>query len=136
MDSCREATRHAACCLGQVTFAANNHKTECVGEDGNLRTIVLRDSQEAPKRKRTLGDEAARSLHTPSDVVSRPVDQQVKKAVRPREVQRQDPPSKKRITEARYKAERAEAAQVALERNLEHKASFSRGLPLWKLLRG
>ena len=57
-------------------------------------------------------------------MVSRPVDKQVKKAVRLREVQRQDPPSKKRLTQARYKAERAEATQAALEGNLKHKVGF------------
>ena len=34
------------------------------------------------------------------------------------------PPCKKRLTAARYRAERVEAERAALKRNLEHKASL------------
>ena len=46
-------TRHLVCCLGQVTYVTKNYKTECVGEDGSVRTAVFREAQEVPKRKET-----------------------------------------------------------------------------------
>ena len=38
------ALQHAACQLGVVTHAANNHKTTVMGRDGQWRTITKRDS--------------------------------------------------------------------------------------------
>jgi hypothetical protein len=121
VQSCREAVRHAACCLGQVTFAANNHKADRVGDDGKLHTVTLRDSQDAPKKKHTANEKVVKSA---SKAVAAKTAKQAKKAVRPLDLQCQDPPSKKRLTEARYRAERAEAARAALKRNLERRDSL------------
>ena len=43
--SAQAASLHAACLLGQVTFAANNHKAQQLDEKGNMVTVTLRDSQ-------------------------------------------------------------------------------------------
>ena len=119
LTSCREATRHAACCLGQVTFAANHHKVERAGEDGITRTVIIRDAQEAPRKQHSPGDRAARSA---SKVVHEKATKQAKRAVQLFEFQRQEPPSKRRLTEARYRAERAVADRAALKRNLAQPA--------------
>ena len=61
-----------------------------------------------------------------SKAVAAKTAKQAKKAVRPLDIHRlhcQEPPSKKRLTEARYRAERAEACRAALKRNLEDRAS-------------
>jgi hypothetical protein len=121
VQSCREAVRHAACCLGQVTFAANNHKVERVGDDGELHTVTLRDSQDVPKKKHIASEKVGKSA--PKAVAEKTV-KQAKKAARHLDLHCQAPPSKKRLTEARYRAERAEAARNALQRNLEHRASL------------
>ena len=124
VDSCREAVRHAACCLGQVTFAANNHKVERVGEDGKMHSAILRDSQEAPAKKHACQDKAAKSAKSATKAVDVETAKQARKVVRPLEPHRQAAPSKKRRTEARYRAERAEAVRIAFKRNLEYKASL------------
>ena len=121
IQSGREAARHAACCLGQITLAANNHKAERIGEDGNMHTVTLRDSQDAPKKKHSPKDKVAKGAVT---AAAAKTTKQATKAVLTLETHRQAPPSKKRLTEARYRAERAEAARTALKRNLEHKASL------------
>ncbi len=51
--SAEAASAHAACLLGMVTFAANNHVEELVNEDGTTTRKVLRDSQDKPKKMRT-----------------------------------------------------------------------------------
>jgi len=125
VQSCREAVRHAACGLGQVTFAANNHKAERVGEDGKLHTVTFRDSQEAPKKLQQVSS-SEKLAKRASKAVAAKTAKQAKKAVRPLDIHRlhcQEPPSKKRLTEAHYRAERAEACRAALKRNLEDRAS-------------
>ena len=120
IQSGREAARHAACCLGQITFAANNHKAERIGEDGNMHTVTLRDSQDAPKKKHSPKDKVAKGAVT---AAAAKTTKQATKAVLTLETHRQAPPSKKRLTEARYRAERGEAQRSALKRNLEHLGS-------------
>ena len=51
VKSATTAALHSACLLGQVTFAANNHKVEQVNEEGCKVTIVKRDAQLAPRRR-------------------------------------------------------------------------------------
>jgi hypothetical protein len=120
IQSGREAVRHAACNLGQITFAANNHKAERMGEDGKLHTVTLRDSQDAPKKKHTAGAEAVKA--ETKAVAARAV-KRARKDTRPLDLSCQAPPSKKRLTEARYRAARAEAEKAALKRNLDHRTS-------------
>jgi hypothetical protein len=121
VQSGREAVRHAACRLGQITFAANNHKVERRGDDGKLQTMTLRDSQDAPKKKHTAKDKAVQGA--PEAAAAKTV-KQAKKVARPLDLRRREPPSKKRLAEARYRAERAEATRAALKRNLDCKASL------------
>jgi hypothetical protein len=61
LQSARVACLHAACTLGSVTFAANNHKVEEVDEKGNTRTLTKRDSMDAPPRQ-----QCARSRKQPA----------------------------------------------------------------------
>jgi hypothetical protein len=119
IKSGREAVRHAACNLGQITFAANNHKVERLGEDGKMHTATLRDSQDAHKKKHAANAEAVSTV--PKTVAVKAVKR--KKATRPLDLRCPTPPCKKRLTEARYHAARAEAERAALKRNLEHRAS-------------
>lgn len=51
LRSARVTCLHAACTLGRVTHAANNHKVDEVDEKGNTRTVTKRDSMDAPPRK-------------------------------------------------------------------------------------
>ena len=120
IKSGREAVRHAACNLGQITFAANNHRVERLGEDGKMHTETLRDSQDAPKKKHAANAEAVSTV--PKTVVVKAVKR--KKAMKPLDLRCPAPPCKKRLTEARYRAARAEAERAALKRNLEHRASL------------
>ena len=100
--------RHAACRLGQITFAANNHKVQRMGEDGKLHTVTLRDSQDAPKKKHDANEKVGRSASKAADVKTA---KQSKKVVRPLDVHCQEPSRKKRFTEARHRAAKAEALQ-------------------------
>jgi hypothetical protein len=143
----REAVRHAACKLGQITFAANNHTVERLGEDGKMHTETRRDSQDAPKRKPTARNteaEVVACMPCPEPVAAQlsqgavacvpshvPVAAQIthseatnKRVSRPLELKDQGPPCKKRLTAARHRAERVQAERTALKRNLEHKASL------------
>ena len=49
LRSADAAAAHAACFLGVVTHAANNHKTVQLTEGGNSVTVTLRDSSDRPK---------------------------------------------------------------------------------------
>ena len=49
LASAEAAAAHAACCLGIVTHAANNHKVDAIGEGGKVITKVVRDSVDKPK---------------------------------------------------------------------------------------
>ena len=50
VDAARAAAVHAACCLGQVTHAANNHKVATVDASGGEVMVTVRDAEPAPKR--------------------------------------------------------------------------------------
>jgi hypothetical protein len=52
LASAEAAAAHAACCLGIVTHAANNHKVDAIGEGGKVITKVVRDSVDEPKLAR------------------------------------------------------------------------------------
>jgi hypothetical protein len=52
LTSAMHAARHAAKLLGRVTFAANNHKVQIVGEDGHSISRTVRDSVDAPRKTR------------------------------------------------------------------------------------
>jgi hypothetical protein len=121
IKSGREAVRHAACNLGQITFAANNHRVERLGEDGKMHTETLRDSQDAPKRKHAANAKAA-VAGTPGGAAVKAVKR--KKDLKPLELKCPGPPCKKRLTEARYRSVRAEAERGALKRSLEYRASL------------
>ena len=56
--SAQAASLHAACLLGQVTFAANNHKAQQLDEKGNMVTVTLRDSDPKPRsyKRKCAGD--------------------------------------------------------------------------------
>jgi len=54
LTSAEAAAAHAACCLGIVTHAANNHKVEALGEGGKVITKLLRDSVDKPKMARAI----------------------------------------------------------------------------------
>ena len=43
--------RHFAAVLGSVTYAANHHPIVVEGEDGVVRTVLLRDSTACPRRR-------------------------------------------------------------------------------------
>ena len=48
------ASAHAACLLGIVMHAANNHRVVTLNDDGSTTTKVVRDSSDKPKSKRAL----------------------------------------------------------------------------------
>ena len=50
--SARMANIHAACNLGRITFAANNHRVDSMDEFGNTVTTICRDSRACSKKKR------------------------------------------------------------------------------------
>lgn len=52
MDALAKQAAEQVCNLGLITFVAYNHKVERLGEDGKMHTATLRDSQDAPKKKR------------------------------------------------------------------------------------
>ena len=81
---------------------------------------TLRDSQDAPKKKHTASNAAVKTV--PTTVAVKAVKH--KKATRPLDLRCAAPPCKKRLTEAHYRATRAEAGKAALIRNLEHRASL------------
>ena len=54
LASSEAASAHAACLLGLVTHAANNHREVTQNEDGSTTTRKLRDSSDKPKSKRAL----------------------------------------------------------------------------------
>ena len=59
--SAEAAAAHAACCLGIVTHAANNHKVDTICDGGMVITKVMRDSVDKPK--------VARATSAPPPVV-------------------------------------------------------------------
>jgi hypothetical protein len=119
----REAVRHAACSLGQITFAANNHVVERLGEDGKMHTVTIRDSQDAPKKKYSASVKAACPAPTP---LAEKVLKQ-RSAAGPLIPRSPAPPSKKQLAAARHRAARAMEERAALNRNLECRAgSFTR----------
>ena len=83
-----------------------------------MHMATLRDSQDAPKKKHVARD-AIVSV-APNTVAAKAVKR--KKAMRPLDLRCAAPPCKKRLTEARYRAARAEAEKAALIRHLEHRA--------------
>ena len=121
IQSGREAVRHAACNLGQITFAANNHKAERMGEDGQLHIVTLRDSQDAPKKKHTDGAEAVKAE---TKAVAAKAVKRAREDTRLLDLSCHAPPSKKQLTEARYRAARAEADKAALKCNLDYRISL------------
>ena len=48
--SARVAALHAACCLGQVTHEANNHRVTRVDAEGKEVVVTVRDAEPAPRR--------------------------------------------------------------------------------------
>ena len=52
VSSTKAAAKHALMAFGKVTFEANNHKIEVVGDDGVKRHKTVRDSQSAPELKK------------------------------------------------------------------------------------
>jgi len=56
LGSAKAAVRHAAALLGEVTHAANNHRTNVTGPDGSVHVKVVRDAMPKPAR----GDGATR----------------------------------------------------------------------------
>ena len=66
LASARLAVVHAACGLGQVTHAANNHTVQHVDPDGTTRTTTIRDAEPAPRRdRRPRADHSACSAPAP-----------------------------------------------------------------------
>ncbi len=59
LPSADAAVAHAACLLGAVTHAANNHEVTAIDGDGETTTTVCRDSTDKPKAKRTNSAPAA-----------------------------------------------------------------------------
>ena len=99
---------------------ANNHKAERMGEDGQLHIVTLRDSQDAPKKMQTAGAEVVKAEMRAgaAKAVKR-----TREVTRPLDFSCQTPPSKKRLTDARYRAARTEADKAALKRNLDDRIS-------------
>jgi hypothetical protein len=54
LASSEAASAHAACLLGLVTHAANNHREVTQRGDGSMVSRKLRDSSDKPKSKRAL----------------------------------------------------------------------------------
>ena len=79
----------------------------------------MTDSQDAPKKKYVARDAIVSTA--PSAVALKAVKR--KKATRPLDLRCAAPPCKKRLTEAHYRASRAEAGKAALVRNLEQRAA-------------
>ena len=52
LESAEAAAAHAACLLGVVTHAANNHKAFTLDEGGNTTCKVMRDSTDRPRQPR------------------------------------------------------------------------------------
>ena len=64
LKSARAAVRHSAALLGEVTHAANNHKTTATGPDGTQFLKIIRDAQ--PKES-GLPRRAARPCSSPTE---------------------------------------------------------------------
>jgi hypothetical protein len=52
VESAEAAAAHAACILGVVTHAGNNHSSCAPSDGGSSTTVTLRDSTDVPKAKR------------------------------------------------------------------------------------
>ena len=52
LTSAMHASTHAVKLLARVTHAANHHKAEVAGDNGRLVSRILRDSVDAPRRRR------------------------------------------------------------------------------------
>ena len=68
LDSAAALTRHAALSLGQVTFAANNHRTVVTDEFGLESVVISRDA--TPKPKAAAAATAAMGARRPVSVRS------------------------------------------------------------------
>ena len=64
--SAEAATAHAACLLGVVTHAANNHVRTETDEFGQTSTKILRDSVDKPKTKRASSAPPVQTKAVPS----------------------------------------------------------------------
>ena len=119
--SAQAASLHAACLLGQVTFAANNYKALQLDEKGNMVTVTLRDSDPKPRsyKRQCAGEgEAFAKVPRAAKLTGK------KRAHSPLELERtprvKRPCDKARLVTARAAAE---VEKVALERNLEQRGS-------------
>ncbi len=65
LDSARLAVRHAAKLLGRVTFCANNHTIQVVGDEGKHVNQTVRDSVDAPKHRRATHTASGRQAAKP-----------------------------------------------------------------------
>jgi hypothetical protein len=117
LQSGRAASLHAACTLGRITFAANNHKVETTGLDGVVHTVTQRDSQDAPPRRfkpAASGKEALPAVVRETKSKKRPLAPRVLK---------DEPDRKKPCANARFKAQRAQADKAVLQRVVEERTS-------------
>ena len=121
LQSARAACQHAACTLGRVTFAANNHRVEELGEDGQMHTATKRDSQDAPARRQGQRDGAKPVAKAEPAQKKRPA---CSTSIANGRLLREEPPKKRICAEAKRRAERVEADKSVLKQIVEHRGSL------------
>jgi hypothetical protein len=126
VESGKAASLHAACNLGRVTFAANNHKVEKLDDKGQTVLVVTRDAEQAPRRKRPTEDKSksgkakAKAKAVPKAAATAKAAKRVCTTAEALDKLRE---KKRPCGKALQTAARAEMEKAALKRNLEHLGS-------------
>jgi hypothetical protein len=124
VESGKAASLHAACNLGRVTFAANNHKVEKLDDKGQAVTVVSRDAEPAPRRKRPAEEEGkngkAKAKAVPKFVANAGA---VKRPCETAEDLDKSREQKRPCGKALQRAARVETDKAALKRNVEQRGS-------------